>query len=210
MIRGRPDFLLATSRRVTLATDPQAGLDKDGRFSCVATIFEQRISRLFFDMILREGCFDRSLSERGLPSCVWSHDWETPPIAATTRCEQVGMTLEADAELFPAETDILRHLRMAMSRRNGDGRATLREFSLGFDIVDARWDVVEHEEVLAVYDAELYEFGPCLVAAVSGTGFLRAPEPDELLSRFPRPGDPSAEMSADARRERGLARAHLL
>jgi len=210
---GRPDFRLAIPGRITLAAvAPDGGANDDGTFACVASIFEQRIPRFFFDIVLRTGCFDRSLNERGLPSLVWSHDWQQPPIGTIARCEETDNQLQADGRLFidgDAPDPLALRVYRAMRERNADGRAPLREFSIGFDMVDARWDVLDEDEVLAVYDGELYELGPTLVGAVSGTGFLQAPGPDELLARFPRPGH-TAELSADARRERGLARARLL
>lgn len=219
-MRRRPDVMLnlAGTLRLAAAVDPQAAANSDGTFSCVAAIFDVRIPRLFYDLVLRPGCFDRSLSERGLPTLLHDHDWLAAPIGTVQRCEETdapadsaaSRQLEADATLFPPDTDLLRTLRRAMTERNGDGRAPLREFSVGFDVRDARWDVMDDDEVLAVYDAQLWEFSVCLAGgALDATGYLRADTPDELLSRFPKPGSPTAANPAAlaaVRREKALAR----
>lgn len=204
---GTPDFRLHIPARITLAAevDPEAGADAEGRVRCVASIFDQRVPRMFYDMQLMSGCFDESLSERGLPSFVWSHDWQTPPIGTTERCEQVDLNLEGEATLFPPDTDLLRHLRLAMSEHNADGRVPLREFSIGFDVLDADWIERDGDEVLGISRGLLYEFGPCLVGAVAGTGFLQAPDADELLSRFPRPNQ-AQKTEPEGRLERAHAR----
>ncbi|WP_217913227.1 HK97 family phage prohead protease [Miltoncostaea marina] len=215
-MRRRPDVTLGLGSALRLAAEvnPAGGPDADGRFSCVAAIFDVPIPRIFYSLVLRPGCFDRSLAERGLPSLLHDHDWSAV-IGTVERCEADEQQLVAGATLFPPDTDRLREVRLAMTARNGDGRAPLREFSVGFDIRDARWDVLDDDEVLAVYDAQLWEFSVTLAGGIlDSTGFLRAEaRDDELLARFPRearPGDKSADLSAAARRKRALARAHLL
>lgn len=212
---GTPDFRLHAPGRVTLATeaDPSAGPDAEGRFSAVVGAVNQVIPRFFYDIVLRPGCATRSLEERGLPSVLYAHDMSGSVIGTCESFVEEGDVFKAGATLF---TDSSRRVQLAyetwvaMTARNGDGRSPLREFSIGFDVVDARWEIEDEDEVLAMYDIELFEFSPVLVGAVRGTGFLSAPDTDELLTRFPRPGAGQSQLSAEARRERGLAQARLL
>ena len=79
---------------------------------------------------------------------------------------------------------------VAMTARNGDGRGPLREFSIGFNVTNARWESPDGEpineadppddEVLGIYELELLEFSPVLQGAARGTGFLRAPDREGL------------------------------
>lgn len=215
MRNGLPDFRLSAPARVTLATeaDPTAGPDDTGRFNAIVGAVEQRIPRLFYDIILRSGCADRSLTERGLPTVLYAHDMYGAVIGSCESFTEQDQTFVAEANLFidaDRRVQLAYETWVAMTARNGDGRPPLREFSIGFDIVDARWEIEDEEEVLAIYDIELLEFSPVITGAARGTGFLRAPDADELLARFPRPDGHPAEHSAEARRERGLARAARL
>ncbi|HEY3021804.1 MAG TPA: hypothetical protein VGJ32_16515 [Solirubrobacteraceae bacterium] len=189
---GTPDFRLTARAPLTLATeaDPAAGPDADGRFSAVVGATEQVIPRLFYDIVLKAGCADRSLSERGLPSVLYAHDLAGAVIATCEAFEERDNLFVAEATLLIAEdrrVQLAYETWVAMSSRNGDGRSPLREFSIGFDAIDAAWETRGGEEVLAFADIDLFEFSPVLVGAARGTGFLQAPTIDELLERFPRP-----------------------
>jgi hypothetical protein len=181
------------------------------------------IPRYFYDIVLRPGCADRSLRERGLPTVLYAHDMYGAVIGSCNSFVERDERFVAEASLFVAEdrrVQLAYETWVAMTARNGDGRAPLREFSIGFDLVDARWETVAGEpineadppddEVLAVYDLELFEFSPVLVGAAAGTGFLRGLERDELLERFPRPAAPALAPARLSAKTRSLARQRFI
>lgn len=167
-----------------------------GTFEAVVSTFDHIVPGVLYDRVIKPGAFTRSLRDRGLPSLVWSHNWDTPPIGRTLEARETDEGLVVRAQLYVdgdhPDPLALRVMR-AMGDTNGDGRAPLREFSIGFDIVDAEWEVRDGNDVLAVTDAELYEFGPCLVGAnrtrAIEVAMSRTAEGgrDPLLDRFPRP-----------------------
>lgn len=177
------------------ARDPE-GSSAPVAFEAVVSTFDHIVRGAFYDRVIRRGAFARSLRDRGLPALVWSHDWDTPPIGRVLDAHETDEGLHVRGELFTDGVSDPLALRVAraMATTQGDGRPTLREFSVGFDIVDAAWEVHDGEEVLAVTDAELYECGPCLVGAnrtrlieVSMSGRGGPIEHDPVLDRFPRP-----------------------
>ena len=163
-----------------------------GTFEALASTFNTTVKGLFYDQMLKPGCFARSLTENGYPACVWSHDWDTPPIGATLDVAETTEGLRIKARLFVGDGEVspmAQQVYTAMKATGGDGRPTLREFSIGFEIVEAEWEVHEEEEVLAISDVNLIEFGPCLkgrntshLIQVNGAD---APD-DPVLARFPR------------------------
>lgn len=178
------------------------GEEADGTFEAIVSTFNTRVKGLFYDQMLKPECFSRSLADNGYPSCVWSHDWDTPPIGATLLAEEVGEGLRAKAKLFIDEqfsSPLARQVYAAMQARNGDGRPVLREFSIGFEIVEAEWEIHDEDEVLAITDVNLIEFGPCLkgrnVSRLIEVNGASAPE-DPVLARFPRRHKESTEFRA--------------
>jgi HK97 family phage prohead protease len=173
-----------------------------GTFEAVVSTFGTRVKGLFYDQMLKPGCFSRTLAENGFPACVWSHDWDTPPIGATLEVKENAEGLLARARLFVAdgeESPLARQVYTAMQAKGGDGRPVLREFSIGFEIVEAEWEVHDEEEVLAISDVNLIEFGPCLkgrnVSRLIEVNGASAPD-DPVLARFPRRQEKCAEFRA--------------
>jgi HK97 family phage prohead protease len=216
-VNRRPDDItyaqLPVATLQTLADSDAAA----GTFDAAVTTFNTRVQGLFYDQRLRDGCFDDSIAE-GFPACVWSHDWDTPPIGACESIAQNGDDLLARTRLFVEGDDdspVARQVYTAMRAVGGDGRNVLREFSIGFRVVDAEWAVEEEEEILDITQARLHEYGPCLVGrntnrligvqSVAGPGARFAspldPADDPILHRFPRARRVSDEQ---ARRRREL------
>lgn len=211
---------------ITYAQMPVAQLhslegEEPGTFEAAVSTFNTRVEGLFYDQRLKPGCFDESI-EQGFPACVWSHDWDTPPIGACLGIEAKGDDLWAKTRLFVAEDDdhaVARQVYTAMRATGGDGRNVLREFSIGFRIQDAEWAMEDEDEILDITRASLWEYGPCLVGrnvnrligvqSVGGAGARFAssadPSQDPVLQRFPRPSRRSADQDS-RRRELLLAR----
>lgn len=188
------------------ATFPQAEVHalsdgaEPGTFEAIVSTFNTVVTGLFYDQMLKPGCFARTLQERGYPAVIWSHDWDTPPIGVTLDAGEVTEGLSATGRLFIADGEdspLARQVYTAMTAKGGDGRPPLREFSIGFDIVEAEWEVHDSEEILAISDVELYEYGPCLVGRnvsrlveVASAEGSQAHSSDPVLARFPRPRQP--------------------
>lgn len=192
-----------------------AGGDTPGSFEAVVSTFNTRVEGLFYDQMLKPGCFSRSLTERGLPACVWSHDWDTPPIGVTTEASETPEGLQVKGRLFVADDEdspLARQVYTAMRATGGDGRHVLREFSIGFDIVEAGWEVHDEDEVLAISEVNLFEYGPCLVGRnvsrlidVNGHTVDRNATAKAVLGRFPKPsGAPAPKSSSDRQAHRRL------
>ena len=189
-----------------------------GTFDAAVSTFNVRVAGLFYDQRLRDGCFDDSIAD-GYPACVWSHDWETPPIGACQSIQQQGDDLLARTRLFVADgkdSPVARQVYTAMCATGGDGRNVLREFSIGFRIIDAEWAVEDEEEILDITSARLWEYGPCLVGrntnrligvqslgAEAGARFSSPADPaaDPILHRFPRPSSSPSPERLQRRRE---------
>lgn len=176
--------------------------ESPGMFEAVASTFNTPVKGLFYDQVLKPGCFARTLSEHGLPALVWSHDWDTPPIGVTLSAEETSEGLQATARLFVDEGEdspVARQVWTAMKAKGGDGRPALREFSIGFNIVEADWEVHNEEEILAIHDVDLIEFGPCLrgrnVSRLIDVHGASASD-DPILARFPRHKSESAAVRA--------------
>ena len=173
-----------------------------GTFEAIVSTFNTKVKGLFYDQMLKPECFTRTLTENGYPPCVWSHDWDTPPIGATLKAEQQTEGLYAKSRLFIAEGEfspLAQQVHTAMTAKNGDGRPVLREFSIGFEIVEAEWEVHDEEEVLAISDVNLIEFGPCLkgrnVSRLIQVNGASASD-DPVLARFPRRQQECSEFRA--------------
>lgn len=212
---------------ITYAQMPVAQLhslegEEAGTFEAVVSTFNTRVQGLFYDQRLKSGCFSDSIGA-GFPACVWSHDWDTPPIGACMGIEARGDDLWAKTRLFVGEGEdspVARQVYTAMRNTGGDSRPVLREFSIGFRIVDAEWAMEDEEEILDITKASLWEYGPCLVGrnvnrligvqSVGGAGarFASSPDPalDPVLQRFPRPSGRRSAEQLSRRRELLLAR----
>jgi uncharacterized protein len=146
---------------------------------------------------MQPGSFERTLSERGLPPIVWSHEWQVPPVGSTLEAREltgpevdafVGREVGTDGglyvkgRLFVADEDdhaVARQVWAALRNTDGDGRPTLREWSFGFRTRRATYvdvDVAEVPEAAKfggtlrdVHDVELYEVGPTLIGANPST-----------------------------------------
>lgn len=192
----------ADGRTKTVATfalpDGQADAE-NGTFSAIVSTFNTKVEGLFYDQMLKPGCFTRSLAENGFPAIVWSHDWDTPPIGATVKAEETGEGLYVEGRLFTDGDPLAQRIYTAMREKNGDGRPVLREFSIGFEIVEAEWEIHDEEEILAISDTNLIECGPCLkgrnVSRLIEVNGAEAPA-DPTLARFPRRHEESPEVRA--------------
>lgn len=185
-----------------------------GTFEALVSTFNTRVERFFYDQVLKPGCFTRTLKERGLPACIWSHGWDTPPIGRTLEAKETADGLYVKGQLFVGPDDdheIARQVWTAMRAQGGDDQYVLREFSIGFDVVDASMTIVDEDEVLEITDVELFEYGPCLVGAnvsrlltVNSAGRETTdPDSDPVWQRFGRPEktkhQPSDELHARRR-----------
>lgn len=201
-----PATFAAPLREIHAATGEDA---RPGEFEAVASTFNTVVEGVFYDQVLKPGCFSRSLGERGYPPVVWSHDWDTPPIGETLSAKETAEGLHVRGRLFVAEDEHsprAREVWTAMRASQGDGRPALQEFSIGFAIRDAEWEVHDGDEVLAIADVDLHEYGPCLVGrnrsrliAVHSAG--HSADADPVLRRFGRPpSTPSTDDPATAGR----------
>lgn len=191
-----------------------------GTFEAIVSTFNTRVERIFYDQMLKPGCFARTLKERGLPACVWSHGWDVPPIGRTLEAKEIDEGLYVKGQLFVGDQDdheVARQVWTAMRAQGGDEQYVLREFSIGFDVVDAAMTIVDEDEVLEITDVELYEYGPCLVGAnvsrlltVNSAGREATdPDSDPIWQRFGRPEQHKKDTPSDLlarRRELDLAR----
>lgn len=186
--------------------------EQPGTFTAVVSTFNTIVEGLFYDQMLKPGCFSKSIGERGFPSCVWDHEWSTPPIG---ECLSAGETVEGaetKTRLFIGDdehSDRAREVYTAMRAKNGDGRNVLREFSIGFRIVEADWEVHDEREVLAISEVIWWEYGPTLVGRNSSrlvdmhsagqrAGTPPAADTDPVLQQFGAPPSGARKPSPDA------------
>lgn len=115
---------------------------------------------------IEKGAFARTLSEKGLPPIVWSHEWQVPPIGVVQSASETDEGLQIKGRLFvdPAEDHaIAKQVYAAMRAKDGNGQSPLREFSFGYSVKDAAEETADGETVRVLKDLELYEVGPTLV-----------------------------------------------
>jgi HK97 family phage prohead protease len=162
-------------------------LSKDGEFEAIVSVFGN--VDLVNDRMMK-GSFERTLKERGYPAIVYSHRWELVPMGVPLKAEEVeGFSFKNDAgdsitidglyihgELFVDANQTARETHAALTRKGGDGRAALREFSFAFTPV--KWSFEEDEEkgitVRNLEDVDLFEVGPTLVGANPETQLVAA------------------------------------
>ena len=135
-----------------------------GTFTAIVSTFDHVVEQFSGPRILKKGCFERSLRERGLPRLIWSHEWGRIPLGVTHSARETDEGLEVTAT-FNLDDPHARHVYWAMTTKNGDGRPLIEEFSIGFDVVNAAMETLDGVDVTAVTDVDLFEFGPCLVGA---------------------------------------------
>lgn len=189
--------------------------EQPGTFTAVVSTFNTIVEGLFYDQMLKPGCFEKSIAA-GFPAPVWDHEWSTPPIGACLAAREITEGAETKTRLFIADDEDspkAREVYTAMRAKNGDGRHVLREFSIGFRIVEAEWEVHDEREVLAITEVTWWEYGPTLVGRntsrlvdLHATGASPAPDPkdDPVLQQFGRPPSgaprtPSPDALARAR-----------
>ena len=195
--------------------------EQPGTFTAVVSTFNTIVEGLFYDQMLKPGCFEKSIAN-AYPAPVWDHEWSTPPIGACLDCRETTEGAETKTRLFIGEDEDsprAREVYTAMRAKNGDGRHVLREFSIGFRIVEAEWEVHDEREVLAIEEVIWWEYGPTLVgrntsrlvdmhAAGSTAAGIPDPKDDPVLQKFGRP--PSGGTHAPSPDALALARAvHL-
>jgi uncharacterized protein len=169
--------------------------DPPGSFEAIMAVFDNIDS---YGDRMRTGAFVDTLEKRGLPPIVWSHDWMTPPIGATSDADEVEAGKHGDhpAGLFVKgryfidtaageDSPIARQVWTAQTAVDGKGQPVLREFSFGYRTKRAQW-VEEDPETLPadaqwtegmirdLLAVDLYEVGPTLVGANPDTALLAA------------------------------------
>lgn len=149
-----------------------AGGDQAGTFEAIVAVFGNvddggdRIER---------GAFKRTLSERGLPPIVWSHQWEVPPIGVVTEAVENNEGLRVKGRLFVGEGEdspVARQVYTAMKAQDGNGKSPLREFSFGYSAKDYSIEAVDGEDIRVLKDLDLFEVGPTLVGMNPATRLL--------------------------------------
>lgn len=125
---------------------------------------------------LVKGAFTRTLTERGFPAIVWTHDRLTVPVGVSKAVTETDQGLLVKGRFFIAEDEdhaIARQVYAAMKAIGGDGRPALRDWSFGYRTVKAQW-VTEADnpdaaiwggEIRELLDVDLWECGPTLVGA---------------------------------------------
>lgn len=133
--------------------------DAPGGFEAVVSVFGNIDS--YGDRMMK-GAFTRTLSEKGMPPVVWSHEWSTPPIGTVSSAVETDEGLVVKGRLFigPDEDHaVAKQVYAAMKA------GALREFSFGYS-TKASNDVTENgETVREITDVDLFEVGPTLVGA---------------------------------------------
>lgn len=164
-----------------------------GSFEAIVAVFDNIDS---YGDRMRKGAFTRTLSERGVPPIVWSHDWMTPPIGATSDAAEREAKGDLPAGLWikgrlfvdvdnGEDHPVARMVHVAMTAAGGDGKAPLREFSFGYRARKAQW--VEEDvdtlpadaqwtggEIRDLLDVDLWEVGPTLLGANNATALIAA------------------------------------
>lgn len=160
---------------------------------------------------VERGAFKRTLSERGLPPIVWSHQWDTPPIGATLKAEERAEGLYIKGRLFVDEGEdspMARAVYTAMKATDGNGQPVLKEFSFGYAAKDYAIEGEDGSQIRVLKDVDLFEAGPTLVGMNPETRLIgmkamaqelqRAAEPEKKQDEKPddKP-DPKAAQAAE-------------
>lgn len=127
-----------------------------GEFEAVVAVFGN--VDLGGDRMVK-GAFADSLSEKGMPPVVWSHEWQVPPIGIVTSAVETDEGLQVKGRLFVgADEDHAVAKQVYASMKAG----ALKEFSFGYS-VKASEDTTENgETVRNIKAVDLYEVGPTL------------------------------------------------
>lgn len=165
---------------------------------------------------LIKGSLAESLTDWGYPSCVTAHQWSVPPIGATEKAEELDEGLLLGVQMFVDEgIDLVDHIYLAMSKKNGDGKSPLRQFSIGYDV--KKYSVIEDKSPEAapfggkVRQLEVitcYEAGPCLVGVNQATELLGIKALTPQIPQAAQTG-PSSEAKSEAVPDRDRADLYL-
>jgi len=140
-------------------TEVKAVGDKAGSFEAVVSVFGNVDS--YGDRMMK-GAFARTLTEKGMPPVVWSHEWATPPIGTVESATETDEGLVVKGRLFVgADEDhaVAKQVYAAMKA------GALREFSFGYSTKASNDVTEEGKTVREITDVDLYEVGPTLVGA---------------------------------------------
>jgi Caudovirus prohead serine protease len=136
--------------------------EEAGTFEAVVAVFDKvDRHREVFD----HGFFTESL-KAGLPAVVWSHAWMTPPIGITHEAAETDEGLRAKGRFFVRDEEqcpLAKHVYTAMSVKGGDGRPSLREWSVGANVSKESYE--DHPDlgrIVHLEEGEAVEYGPCL------------------------------------------------
>lgn len=149
--------------------------DQPGTFEAIVSVFGNIDS--YGDMVVK-GAFKEFLKAcktDGYPPVVWTHQWGTVPIGVTQEMSETDEGLYAKGRLFidaggGEDHEIARQVYTAMRAQDPYGKAALREFSFGYDLLE----FVERKTEDDGYFWELQklwviEYGPCLKGANDST-----------------------------------------
>jgi HK97 family phage prohead protease len=142
---------------------------KAGTFEAEVSVFGTKDNG---NDIVEPGAFKRSLSERGFPPIVWSHNWDVPPIGVSEKAEETESGLFIAGSLFVDDHPVARQVYAGMKAVGGDGRPALREFSFGYRVQDAEYVTKDGEDLRHLKDLDLFEVGPTLVGLHPDTRLL--------------------------------------
>lgn len=133
--------------------------DEPGSFEAVVSVFGNVDS--YGDRMMK-GAFARTLSEKGMPPVVWSHEWSTPPIGTVASAIETDEGLLVKGRLFTGPDEdhaVAKQVYAAMKA------GALREFSFGYSTKASNDVTEEGKTVREITDVDLFEVGPTLVGA---------------------------------------------
>ena len=178
--------------------------DQPGTFEAVVAVFGN-VDR-GGDRIVK-GAFARTLSEKGLPPIVWSHNWDVPPIGTTLSASETDEGLHLKGRLFVNEaagedSPVARQVWTAMKAQDGNGASPLKEFSFGYETRDSADVTEDGKDIRDLKDIELFEAGPTLVGMnpatrLLGVKALHAAAQELEQTKSAEEQDPSAKDNPD-------------
>jgi HK97 family phage prohead protease len=170
-------------KRFSLAEVKATGAKSSGEFEAIVSVFgnvdkdgDRVVPGAFGDTLKAP-----SEGGRGFPPIVWSHQWGTVPIGASSKAEEVESykTEKGDevaglyiaGELFTDVNQTAAEVYAAMSRKGGDGLPPLRDFSFGYGVRPGGAEFKNEDidgkmqRVRELKSLDLWEVGPTLVGA---------------------------------------------
>jgi HK97 family phage prohead protease len=143
----------------------------DGVIEAIVSVFGNVDS---YNERVRQWFFASSLA-KGMPKCVWMHDW-SKPIAKTIDAKE----LAPGDPMLPAELSLLGglYVKWQFHKEIADSwQAYLKikegyidEYSIGYKLT--KWETDEKTGIMDLLDCDLYEAGPVLVGANRATTTL--------------------------------------